>query len=531
MNRKRLSGILCAAAFGAAWPVASFAQFNFPTGACCLPDGSCIVTQSFTCTTQLGNYQGDNTSCAGRSCSGACCLPTGDCIETGTLACLGSFKGLGTTCDEYAGTCVGACCGGDGSCTEKSSAFCSADGGTFFGNGTVCGDVSCLGACCLPDGTCALVTESDCTFYSGVFNGPDTVCEEAVCPLPTQFTYQGRLTSNGQPINGFLDLRFSLWSDPVDGQAIGAAWESSDVHASGGLFTTNVDFGVDPFNGRATWLEVEVRDPAGSVEPYVALNPRQPLSAVPYALQTRGIFVNESGLVGIGTSNPTAKLDVNGMVRTGALQLAAGAQAGRVLTADANGVASWQPPKGGPWQTSGNNLYFVGGSVGVGTENPAANFHVIGTTRTNIVEITGGSDIAEPYTIASTGGIEPAPGMVVSIDPDRIGRMRVASEAYDQTVAGIVSGANGVNPGLTLRQEGSIADGDLPVASVGRVWCLVDADAGGPVRAGDLLTTSPTPGHAMKVSDPSRAHGAIIGKAMSSLDGGRGMVLVLVTLH
>jgi hypothetical protein len=57
-------------------------------------------------------------------------------------------------------------------------------------------------------------------------------------------------------------------------QAIGAAWESFDVQASDGLFTTNVDFGVDPFNGRATWLEVEVRDPAGSVEPYVALKPR-----------------------------------------------------------------------------------------------------------------------------------------------------------------------------------------------------------------------------------------------------------------
>jgi len=44
-----------------------------------------------------------------------------------------------------------------------------------------------------------------------------------------------------------------------------------------------------------------------------------------------------------------------------------------------------------------------------------------------------------------------------------------------------------------------------------------------------LLTTSDTPGHAMKVTDYPKAQGAIIGKAMSSLGQGRGLVLVLVS--
>jgi hypothetical protein len=46
-----------------------------------------------------------------------------------------------------------------------------------------------------------------------------------------------------------------------------------------------------------------------------------------------------------------------------------------------------------------------------------------------------------------------------------------------------------------------------------------------------MITTSDTPGHGMKVTDHSLAQGAIIGKAMSSLASGRGLVLVLVSLQ
>ena len=121
--------------------------------------------------------------------------------------------------------------------------------------------------------------------------------------------------------------------------------------------------------------------------------------------------------------------------------------------------------------------------------------------------------------------------MVVAIDTKRAGRLRLSDAAYDRTVAGIVSGAGGIHPGLTLSQDGSIATGEHPVALTGRVYAWVDADANGPIRPGDMLTTSATPGHAMRATDPSRSFGSTIGKAMGSLERGKGLVLTLVNLQ
>ena len=92
-----------------------------------------------------------------------------------------------------------------------------------------------------------------------------------------------------------------------------------------------------------------------------------------------------------------------------------------------------------------------------------------------------------------------------------------------------MSGAGGVNPGITLNQEDAL-EGGQNVALSGRVWVYCDATEQ-PIEPGDLLTTSDIPGHAMKVTDYARAQGAIIGKAMTSLHDGNGLVLVLVSLQ
>ncbi len=152
-----------------------------------------------------------------------------------------------------------------------------------------------------------------------------------------------------------------------------------------------------------------------------------------------------------------------------------------------------------------------------------------GRIVTEVLQITGGADLSEQFDI-STSGTPVQPGMIVSIDPHSVGKLHISEKAYDPAVAGVVSGAGGVKPGMLMGQTDSIVDGAYPVALSGRVYCLVDAGYGA-IKPGNLITTSNTPGHGMKAIDRDRAYGAVIGKAMSSLDEGRGLVLVLVNLQ
>lgn len=157
----------------------------------------------------------------------------------------------------------------------------------------------------------------------------------------------------------------------------------------------------------------------------------------------------------------------------------------------------------------------------------ANSIHVNGTTTTKILTVTGGSDLAEPFPISENDSI-PA-GAVVVIDEQNPGKLKLCRKAYDTRVAGVVSGASGVNPGLTLKQEEKLENG-RNVALNGRVYALATA-SNGTIRPGDLLTTSDIPGHAMKATDKELSHGAIIGKALTSLDAGEGLILVLVNLQ
>lgn len=175
-----------------------------------------------------------------------------------------------------------------------------------------------------------------------------------------------------------------------------------------------------------------------------------------------------------------------------------GPGAGRVITASAGAVK-------------------IAGSDGL---------EVDGTTTTEILTITGGADIAEPFLISTADPI--FSGHVVVIDEQNPGLLKLSYRAYDSRVAGVISGAGGIGPGLTMTQK-NLTEPTHYVALSGVVYVLADA-SNGSIRPGDLLTTSDTPGHAMKVSDYVKSQGAILGKAMSSLPEGKGLVLLLVSL-
>jgi len=288
------------------------------------------------------------------------------------------------------------------------------------------------------------------------------------------------------------------------------------------------------------------------------------------------------GNVGIGTTSPEAKLGIASPLSGAALSVGrASAQPSIIASSDADGgwliMDSTGSGKTGLNYYTDRDVILVkgGGNVGIGTTSPGTRLHIQGGSdaslssngfvmtgsesgksiaiddneiiaRNNgspaklylnnesgnvvvsVLEITGGSDLAEPFEVAGAESVEA--GMVLAIDPENPGQLRIADKPYDRTVAGIASGANGISPGMTMTQRGTVTEGTLLVALTGRVYVLADA-SNERIEPGDLLTTSQIPGHAMKVTDYSRARGAILGKAMSSLEQGQGLVLVLVTLQ
>lgn len=161
----------------------------------------------------------------------------------------------------------------------------------------------------------------------------------------TSISYQGQVRQAGQPVDGPVDFRYRLYDASESGSQVGPTVAVNGVGVADGLFTVQLDFGPESYATDSTrWLEIDIRSPAGSGN-FVTLVPRQPLTAVPVSLSTRGLDVDVSGNVGIGTSNPEARLDVLGTARmTGFQLLTPGVVEGSVLTADANGNGNWLPP-------------------------------------------------------------------------------------------------------------------------------------------------------------------------------------------
>jgi hypothetical protein len=165
--------------------------------------------------------------------------------------------------------------------------------------------------------------------------------------------------------------------------------------------------------------------------------------------------------------------------------------------------------------------HLTGRGPGVYAEGaPAGYFH-------GDVEVTGdlrltGADVAEQFDIVE----DVEAGTIVVLDDN--GALGPCRKAYDHRVAGVISGAGDRRPALVLdRQDGGASR--RAVAMVGKVWCWADA-AAVPIEVGSLLTTSSTVGHAMAATNRNESFGAVLGKALTPLATGTGLVLVLVGL-
>jgi hypothetical protein len=168
------------------------------------------------------------------------------------------------------------------------------------------------------------------------------------------------------------------------------------------------------------------------------------------------------------------------------------------------------------------------GNVGIGTAYNGTLTRKL--TVNGDVEITGdivlrNADCAEDFDISTLVIVEPGTVMVI----DSEGMLCPSDRPYDKRVAGVVSGAGSYKPGLILDKQKSSTN-RMPIGLMGKVYCKVDASYGA-IEVGDLLTTSATPGHAMRTDDPMKAFGAVIGKALQPLENGEGLIPILIALQ
>lgn len=166
----------------------------------------------------------------------------------------------------------------------------------------------------------------------------------------------------------------------------------------------------------------------------------------------------------------------------------------------------------------GKDLEIAGGLKIIG------DLHVKGTIYGDTDVKCSPADLAEDFAVSASESIHP--GMVMVFGDE--GGLEACAQAYDKRVAGVISGAGNYRPGIILDKHNS--GEQVPIALMGKVFCRVDAQYG-PINVGDLLTTSPTPGHAMKVTDHTRGFGAVIGKALQPCLEGENLVPILVALQ
>jgi hypothetical protein len=262
------------------------------------------------------------------------------------------------------------------------------------------------------------------------------------------------------------------------------------------------------------------------------------------------MVITSAGNVGIGTTTPAKKLEVLASdgealrLHRNASGITAGVNMKFALNNTSYGVFDYAGLQGRiadatPGSEGGVLLFNTAtsgaltekmrldssGNLGIGTAAPATKLHVVGD-----VTVTGNinakyQDVAE--WVPSTQKLQA--GTVVVLDPERANHVLASSAPYDTAVAGVVS----AHPGLTLGEAG---EGKALVATTGRVKVKVDATRAA-IKIGDLLVTGEAEGLAMK-SEPlevggrrMHAPGTIIGKALEPLAGGKGEILVLLSLQ
>ncbi|MCO6436652.1 MAG: tail fiber domain-containing protein [Phycisphaerae bacterium] len=291
--------------------------------------------------------------------------------------------------------------------------------------------------------------------------------------LDTAITYQGQVKKDGIPWDGTCDLEFSIWSAASGGSQLHGPIAKTNIMVEDGLFTVDdLDFGAAPFDSDPKWLGIRVRCPAGGGT-YHPLDPRQPLTAAPYALQTRGMFVDNIGRVGVAKPDPDFMFDVNAQATGGrGLRIARSGGASSIEINQEDGA-----PDRKTWRVSASGELFQ-----------------VRTVDDN------GSVIDTPLTITRTGlvGVGASPAAKLDVDGDiRARSLLLADEAVWVANSLTLDGQND----RIYSINGSLSFGDNDVSTSG----LIESSSKGfKFPDGTVQTTASIgsgDGHSLDASD------------------------------
>ncbi len=250
----------------------------------------------------------------------------------------------------------------------------------------------------------------------------------AQTPMSSSFTYQGELAESGAALDGPVDLIFTLYDAASAGSIVNAAIHLSNVDVVDGVFTVELDYGPWSYDGDTRWLEIQVRSPhdPGNTAPFTTLDPRQKLTAAPYATHalnvenhwsvTGGRVYNDTApFVGVGRSSQISSSEVFGVHAN-----VSGSYGGMYVSTDGeNGLPFYGYAAGGTYDAwhaydGANGYWFLNnggvnhlsltqsGFLGLGAYHPTEKLEVGGTIYSN----SGGFKFPDGtvQTSAATGG-------------------------------------------------------------------------------------------------------------------------------
>lgn len=247
--------------------------------------------------------------------------------------------------------------------------------------------------------------------------------------------------------------------------------------------------------------------------------------------ETAKVVMKADGKMGVGTESPSAQLDVFTSLTDPAIraQSVSAGIGGKFLSTlrTPNSLGLWVGSAGANIieghvvDSSGNseNLRFIVNQTGDVQidgkyQSPAADF-------AESVRPIGDKDEYEPGDVLAIGSNSSSELYHYGFTKSHTPYSTSVADVYS-TEPGFIGGAQDPdNPDRESR---------IPMAVVGIVPCKVSAE-NGPIKQGDLLVTSSTPGYAMRGTDRLRMLGAIVGKALGELDTSFGIIDVLVTLQ